>query len=86
MIDFPASTFTWKALPREPDPYYKYAGGFVGTFGQVYHVRFNIESKREILLSISNSGTDRAPRELLWRASAEFPGGRVVASTPIDRS
>ena len=40
----------------------------------------------QAVLSISKSGTDRDPRELLlWRAGAEFPGGRVVASSPIDR-
>ena len=43
---FSGFDITWKALPREPDPYYKYAGGFVGTFGQVYHVRFNIGLSR----------------------------------------
>ncbi len=48
MINFPASTFTWKALPREPHPYYRYDGGFVGEYGAVYHVRFNIESKCEV--------------------------------------
>jgi len=38
------------------------------------------------VLSISKSGTDRDPRELLlWRASAEFLDGPVVASSPIDR-
>jgi hypothetical protein len=38
------------------------------------------------LLSISKCGTDQDPRELsLWRASAEFPDGPVVASAPIDR-
>ena len=48
MINFPHSTFTWKSKPWEPDPYYKYAGGFVGKPGQVYHVRFNLESRCEI--------------------------------------
>ena len=48
MINFPASTFTWKALPRQPHPYYLYDGGFVGEPGAVYHVRFNIESKCEV--------------------------------------
>ena len=48
MIDFPSSTFTWKAHPFSPDPYYRYSGGFVGTPGQVYHVRFNLEAKCEV--------------------------------------
>ena len=39
-----------------------------------------------VMLSISNIGTDRDPRELsLWRASAEFLDGPVVASALIDR-
>ena len=42
MINFPRSTFTWKSHPWHPDPYYKWAGGFVGTPGQVYHVRFSL--------------------------------------------
>ncbi len=45
MLDFPRSTFTWKAHPRQPDAHFRYAGGFVGRLGQVYHVRFNIESR-----------------------------------------
>ena len=48
MINFPCSTFTWKAHPWAPDPYYRYAGGFVGKPGQVYHVRFNIQAKCEV--------------------------------------
>lgn len=44
MIDFTASTFTWKSHPWQPDPHYRYTGGFVGQPGQVYHVRFNLES------------------------------------------
>ena len=48
MIDFPRSTFTWKSRPWTPDPHYKWAGGFVGTPGQVYHVRFNLEARCEI--------------------------------------
>ena len=44
MINFPHSTFTWKSNPWYPDPYYRYTGGFVGTPGQSYHVRFNIEA------------------------------------------
>ena len=48
MIDFPRSSFTWQTHPRVADPYYRYAGGFVGQLGQVYHVRFNIEAKCEL--------------------------------------
>ncbi|MEX1019352.1 MAG: hypothetical protein WDZ49_06815, partial [Litorilinea sp.] len=43
MIDFPRSFFTWKTKPFQPDPYYRYSGGFVGNPGQVYQVRFNLE-------------------------------------------
>ena len=46
----------------------------------------SIAHHQEQLLSISNIGTDRDPRELsLWRASAEFLDGPVVASALIDR-
>ena len=45
MIDFPRSFFTWKTFPWQPDPYYKYAGGFVGKEGEVRHVRFNLEAR-----------------------------------------
>jgi len=48
MIDFPRSTFTWKSHPRQPDPHYRYAGGYVGEPGQVRHVRFNLEAKCEV--------------------------------------
>ena len=48
MINFPHSTFTWKAPAWTPDPFYKYAGGFVGRPGQAYHVRFNLEAKCEV--------------------------------------
>lgn len=44
MIDFPRSFFTWKTFPVQDDPYYKYAGGFIGREGDVRHVRFNIEA------------------------------------------
>lgn len=44
MIDFPRSFFTWKTFPWQDDPYYKYAGGFIGKAGDVRQVRFNIES------------------------------------------
>lgn len=45
MINFFNSTFTWKSPPWTPDPYYKWAGGFVGKTSQVYHVRFNLEGR-----------------------------------------
>lgn len=45
MIDFQRSFFTWQTFPWKPDPYYKYAGGFVGKEGEVRHVRFNLESR-----------------------------------------
>ena len=45
MIDFPRSFFTWKTFPWQADPYYKYAGGFIGKEGDVRHVRFNLESR-----------------------------------------
>lgn len=48
MIDFPRSTFTWKSHPHQPDPHYKYAGGYVSRPGQTRHVRFNLEAKCEI--------------------------------------
>jgi hypothetical protein len=48
MIDFPRSTFTWTSHPWASDPYYRYTGGFVGTPGEVYIVRFNVEAKCEL--------------------------------------
>ena len=48
MINFPCSTFTWKSHPISPDPHYLYSGGFVGTPGQIYHVRFNLEARCEV--------------------------------------
>ena len=44
MINFHASTFTWKAHAREPHPYYRWDGGFVGKVGEVLHVRFSLEA------------------------------------------
>ena len=41
---------------------------------------------RPAVLSISNNGTNRDPRELLlWRGNAELHDGPVVASALIDR-
>ena len=45
MIDFPRSFFTWKSFSHQADPYYKYAGGFIGKEGDVRHVRFNLEAR-----------------------------------------
>ena len=44
MIDFPRSLFTRKSQPWYPHRYYRYHGGFVGTPGQAYHVRFTLEA------------------------------------------
>src|SRR2546422_201271 len=44
MIDFGRSYFTWKSHPIKPDPYYKYAGGFVGRDGAVHHVRIQFDA------------------------------------------
>ena len=53
MIDFSRSTFTWHSHPWAPDPYYRYAGGFVGQQGQAYHVRFGLEASCEIQDEVS---------------------------------
>ena len=45
MINFSRSTFTWHSHPWQPDTHYKWAGGFVGKFGETYHVRFILDSK-----------------------------------------
>ena len=44
MIDFSRSLFTRKSRPWYPHRYYRYHGGFVGTLGQAYHVRFTLET------------------------------------------
>ena len=44
MIDFARSHFTWDHLPHEPDPTYKYPGGFVGKPGEAYHVRLGYDA------------------------------------------
>jgi hypothetical protein len=44
MIDFGRSYFTWKSHPMKPDPYYKYAGGFVGREGAVHRVRIQFDA------------------------------------------
>lgn len=58
MIDFPRSFFTWKSRPWAPDGYYRYPGGFVGTPGQVYHVRFNLEAKCTIVDKTQGQSTE----------------------------
>ena len=49
MINFFRSTFTWKGRPWQPDPYYKWRGGFVGEHGEYYHVRFNLVSRCQVV-------------------------------------
>lgn len=44
MIDFGRSYFTWKSKPMQRDPYYKFAGGFVGREGAVHRVRIQLEA------------------------------------------
>ena len=44
MINFQASMLTWKNAIHPRDTYYKYDGGFVGSPGDIYHVRFNTQS------------------------------------------
>ncbi len=58
MINFPRSTFTWRSNPWYPDPYYRYTGGFVGTPGQSYHVRFNLEASCTITDEASGKSTE----------------------------
>jgi hypothetical protein len=58
LINYPASTFTWKGFPFSADPYYKYPGGFVGKAGQLYHVRLNLVSKCEILNDATGDVTE----------------------------
>ncbi len=57
MIDFSRSSFTWKHVPWRHDEHYKYAGGFVGEEGQIYHVRFNLEAMCEITENASGKKT-----------------------------
>lgn len=44
MINYPRSSFTWHAHPWQRDPHYKWLGGFVGEYGQAYHVRFTLQA------------------------------------------
>ena len=58
MIDFPRSTFTWQKHTQQPDPYYRYAGGYVSKPGQAFHVRFNLEAKCEVRDEATGQVTD----------------------------
>lgn len=58
MINFPRSTFTWHSHPWYPDPYYRYPGGFVGTPGETYHVRFHLEASCTITDDASGQVTE----------------------------
>jgi len=44
MINFHASTYTWKGHPTKPDPHYKWPGGLVSQPGVVIHVRMSLEA------------------------------------------
>lgn len=57
MINYYGSTFTWKSKPSI-DPYYKYPGGFVGKVGDIYQVRFNIQSSCIIEDSINRESEE----------------------------
>jgi hypothetical protein len=48
MIDFHRSSFMWLSNPWNPDPYYRYPGGFVGKGGEQYYVRFNLDGMTTI--------------------------------------
>lgn len=84
MIDFRRSMFNWKSYPWYPDAFYKYTGGFVGTPGQVYQVRFNVEATCTIQDEQSGQTTELfvgapcrteytiATRNLFQVPSAEF--------------
>ena len=56
MINFQASMLTWKNAIHPRDTYYKYDGGFVGTPGDIYHVRFNTQSS--CVVRDRSNGTD----------------------------
>lgn len=47
MINYPRSSFIWKSFPMKPDPYYKVTG-YVGEYGQIHHVRVNIDATCDI--------------------------------------
>jgi hypothetical protein len=58
MIDFSRSTFTWKSQPWKADPYYRWQGGFVGTVGQVYQVRFTLDARCHVHHDDSGESTE----------------------------
>lgn len=58
MINFSNSTFCWKSNPWAEDRHYRYAGGFVGTYGQTYHVRFNLEALCTVCDDTTNHTTE----------------------------
>jgi len=58
MIDFSRSSFTWKSHPWQPDPHYKWPGGFVGQHGQSYQVRFTLEARCLITEQSSNISSE----------------------------
>jgi hypothetical protein len=87
MIDFHRSTFLWKSKPWVADEFYRYPGGFVGTPGQVYHVRFKLDAMCTIESESSAEGRQKteifigapcrteytiATRNLFQIPSAEF--------------
>lgn len=84
MIDFHRSHFMWKSNPLYPDDYYRYPGGFVGTPGQVYHVRFKLDAMATITDEATNQQSEIfigapcrseytiAERNLFQVPSAEF--------------
>jgi hypothetical protein len=84
MLDFYRSSFLWKHHPWSPDEYYRYPGGFVGTPGQVYHVRFRLDATATIVDEQSGQQTELfigapcrseytiATRNLFQVPSAEF--------------
>ncbi|MBM3465444.1 MAG: hypothetical protein FJX76_25405 [Armatimonadetes bacterium] len=49
MLDFTRSFVTWTTPPKQPHPHYKYDGGFVGTLGDVYRVRMQLDATCEIV-------------------------------------
>ncbi len=69
MIDFGRSHFTWEHLPTEPDPFYKYPGGFVGSYGDAYHVRIGYDAMCTIQ---SGAGTSPVEIFLLQPCLAEY--------------
>ena len=58
MIDFSRSTFTWKSQPWKADSYYRWQGGFVGTEGQVYQVRFTLDARCHVHHDDSGESTE----------------------------